>query len=183
VEEAAALQLVARLQDGTLIRGQNEISHPGAVVQKDTTLGLGSPIQDICIHRDDIPVTVPANPTALDLLVNSTAIVYGAGSLFTSILACLAFQGVGEVIADKDTRKTLLLNSRPDRETAGMTATDYVQAIARCLNRVNQPTPIPTPLPPSRFVSEVIAVRGSGVLASGDEQRLADLGIQVQLER
>ncbi|WFC99073.1 hypothetical protein MYAM1_001809 [Malassezia yamatoensis] len=63
-----------------------------------------------------------------------------SGSLWTSIIPCLSLRGLGKAIATSPTlrHKVLLLNSSHDRETRGMTATDFVMAITRSLNRIQQ---------------------------------------------
>lgn len=57
--------------------------------------------------------------------------MYSIGSLYTSLMPCLALRGVGECIAKSTNLKSkiLLLNNVPDRETPGYTATDFVTAI------------------------------------------------------
>ncbi|KAI4306397.1 hypothetical protein L6164_029678 [Bauhinia variegata] len=66
------LTLGCELWDGTVIRGQNEISHP--------TSGSMEPITKV------FPA---ANPTVLEQLKNVDCIVYAMGSLFTSICPSL----------------------------------------------------------------------------------------------
>lgn len=45
-------------------------------------------------------------------------IVYGMGSLYTSIAPSLVLRGVGEAVADRECPKVLLLNGCHDRETS-----------------------------------------------------------------
>lgn len=62
----------------------------------------------------------------------TSRLVYTCGSLFTSIMPCLALRGVGTAIATSPSLKyrVLLLNSRFDRETpSGYTASDFVEAV------------------------------------------------------
>jgi len=63
--------------------------------------------------------------------------VYSCGSLWTSIIPCLALRGVATGIAQSPSLKVkaLLLNAHNDRETAGYTAVDYVNALTNTLNR------------------------------------------------
>jgi 2-phospho-L-lactate transferase/gluconeogenesis factor (CofD/UPF0052 family) len=51
-------------------------------------------------------------------LRDADVIVYGIGSLYTSILPSLILRGVGEAVADRDCPKVLLLNGCHDRETS-----------------------------------------------------------------
>ncbi|WFD43163.1 hypothetical protein MPSI1_001816 [Malassezia psittaci] len=80
------------------------------------------------------------NPTYLTALKNCRMMVYSCGSLWTSIIPCLSLRGLGNAIATSPTlrHKVLLLNSSHDRETRGMTATDFVMAITSSLNRIKQ---------------------------------------------
>jgi hypothetical protein len=62
-------------------------------------------------------------------------VIYGQGSLYTSIVPCLILPGVGEAVSQVSGRKILILNGSYDRETHDMTATDFVHAITNALNR------------------------------------------------
>eukprot|EP01018_Ginkgo_biloba_P015901 Gb_02839 [translate_table: standard] len=75
------------------------------------------------------------NPMVLKQLNQVECIVYAMGSLFTSVCPSLVLHGVGEAIANKSCLKVLLLNGSHDRETTGMTASDFVTAICDALNR------------------------------------------------
>lgn len=82
-------------------------------------------------------VIAPApNPGYLAALGQASTLVYSCGSLWTSIVPCVALRGVASAIAHSPTlrRKILLLNSAWDRETDGMTAHDFVHALVDSLN-------------------------------------------------
>ncbi|KAH7104802.1 UPF0052-domain-containing protein [Auriculariales sp. MPI-PUGE-AT-0066] len=76
------------------------------------------------------------NPTYLRSCADSELLVYSCGSLWTSIVPCLALRGVGKAIAGSRSlrAKVLLLNSKNDRETPNYRAVDYLSAIVRTLN-------------------------------------------------
>ena len=80
------------------------------------------------------------NPLVQKALRGSHAVLFGCGSLYTSICPSLIVRGVGEEIAASGAGvpKVLLLNGSPDRETKGMSAVDYVAAITHALNRREQ---------------------------------------------
>ena len=63
------------------------------------------------------------------------SLVYSCGSLYTSIIPCLALRGVGHAIRSSQTlrHKVLLLNGSCDRETPGYDAVDFVNAIHSAL--------------------------------------------------
>ncbi|CAE6471288.1 unnamed protein product, partial [Rhizoctonia solani] len=77
------------------------------------------------------------NPDFIENLGKRKTLVYSCGSLWTSIIPCLALRGVASAIAKSASiqAKILLLNGQNDRETEGYTAEDYVNAIVRILNR------------------------------------------------
>jgi 2-phospho-L-lactate transferase/gluconeogenesis factor (CofD/UPF0052 family) len=62
------------------------------------------------------------NPLVLDAISNASCIIYGCGSLFTSVLPSLVLNGVGKAIVELNGRpavpKILLLNGWHDKETS-----------------------------------------------------------------
>ncbi|CAL5346167.1 unnamed protein product [Camellia sinensis] len=140
------LTLGCELWDGTIIRGQNEISHP--------TNGSMEPINKVSSSTPALPSRIKrvfymssegnnllhevfpnVNPTVLDQLRTIDCIIYAMGSLFTSICPSLVLLGIGEIIASRSCPKVLLLNGTHDRETSGFSAACFVTAIADALNR------------------------------------------------
>lgn len=102
------------------------------------------------------------NTEMLHHLRHKHVLVYSCGSLWTSIVPCLALKGVATSIARSKRLKAKVLfresscqlftgialvglqhyvcvpvNARNDRETMGYTASDYVSAIVRSLNDSN----------------------------------------------
>eukprot|EP00793_Prasinoderma_coloniale_P001196 PRCOL_00006187-RA len=184
------ITLGARCKDGTIICGQNEISHPadpdnGAVVDKTGRLPkLASPIQRVMYlsnrskgHIDYTAHEVfpQVHPQVLEKISNADGIVYGMGSLYTSVCPSLALVGVGEYIAERDCPKVLMLNGYPDRETATMTASQFVQAVTDTLNR--EGTEDALSHPPTAYVSAVIAPAEG--LVELDEDAIAEQGISI----
>ncbi|KAL7416701.1 hypothetical protein BDY24DRAFT_412195 [Mrakia frigida] len=107
--------------------------------------GLESRIQRIFyINYVGTEIYPLASPEYLNALESKEVLVYSCGSLWTSIVPCLALQGVGSAIAESNTlrAKVLLLNSENDRETKSYTALDYIDAIVRTLNRYDTPPPL-----------------------------------------
>lgn len=142
------LTLGCELWDGTIIRGQNEISHPAneltRVINKDcsSVTRLPSRIKRIfymssegCNLLHEVFPTV--NPRVLEQLNKVDCIVYAMGSLFTSICPSLVLLGIGEMIASRKIPKVLLLNGTHDRETTSLSASDFVTAITDALNRTH----------------------------------------------
>ncbi|SNX82977.1 uncharacterized protein MEPE_01683 [Melanopsichium pennsylvanicum] len=110
---------------------------------EDDEASLPSPIRRVVYvnaYRNEI---YPApNPSFILSLSRSKTLIYSCGSLWTSIVPCLALRSVATTIATSPTLhyKVLLLNSVPDRETRGMDAVDFINAICGSLNDSDQPT-------------------------------------------
>ncbi|KAL6305673.1 hypothetical protein BKA93DRAFT_209205 [Sparassis latifolia] len=111
-------------------------------------------------------------------------LVYSCGSLWTSIIPCLALKGVANAIARSRSlrAKILLLNSRNDRETHGYTAVDYINTIVRTLN-----TPYhkhsygglgnaDTTYPASAFITHLLYLRGAAIAV--DVLEITRLGVK-----
>jgi len=145
------LTLGCELHNGTVIRGQNAISHP---LVKDSAGKLPQAINKVMQASPPLPSPIkrifymssegtnllhevfPAvNPTVLEQLQQVDAVVYGIGSLYTSICPSLVLRGVGETIAARSCLKVLILNGTHDRETVGMSASSFVASITDALNR------------------------------------------------
>nr|XP_023908002.1 uncharacterized protein YNL011C [Quercus suber] len=140
------LTLGCELWDGTIIRGQNEISHPscGSMEpinkERSSVPALPSRIKRVFYMSSEgsnllHEVFPTANPAVLDQLSNVDCIIYAMGSLVTSICPSLVLLGIGEIISSRSCRKVLLLNSTHDRETSGFSASCFVTAITDALNR------------------------------------------------
>ncbi|GAA6060836.1 hypothetical protein JCM10212_005254 [Sporobolomyces blumeae] len=120
------------------------------------------------------------NGVFTESLQTATTLVYAPGSLYTSILPCLALRGVGSLISTSPSLryKVLLLNSTLDRETSGYTALDFVKAISSACNRCyGEDEATRRTYEPSDFVSHVVYLEQGEVTVEKDE--LQALGIQV----
>ncbi|MBA0723344.1 hypothetical protein Golax_003928, partial [Gossypium laxum] len=123
------LTLGCELWDGTIIRGQNEISHPTNVIGpvdkgRSSVPALPSRIKRVFYMSSEgtnslHEIFPTVNQAVLDQLSNVDCIVYAMGSLFTSLCPSLV----------------LLLNGSHDRETSGFSASSFVTAITDALNR------------------------------------------------
>jgi hypothetical protein len=139
------------------------------VVSKDE--GLESPIKRVFyLSTEDptslAPVYPKANPAIARGVEMCDGVVYGMGSLYTSIVPSLILEGVGEAIAQKEGPKVLILNGDQDRETGDMSASACVAAVADALNRAYEPNPERRlSRRVSDYVTVVIAPRGGGYAA------------------
>uniref|UniRef100_A0A8H7Y5S9 Uncharacterized protein n=1 Tax=Psilocybe cubensis TaxID=181762 RepID=A0A8H7Y5S9_PSICU len=111
------------------------------------------------------------NPDFLANIASRDILVYSCGSLWTSIIPCLAMKGVALSIAKSPSirAKVLLLNGENDRETEGYTAADYIRAIVQTLNNNNHSTPVyglggaNTTYPTSAFITDLVYLKGTKV--------------------
>ena len=95
----------------------------------------------------------------LSTLRSAEGVVYGMGSLYTSIIPTLIAQGVGEAIESMppEVPRILMLNGDHDRETAGMSAVQVVEAVTAALN---QGRPDRLKLPASSYINTVYYPQG-----------------------
>ena len=188
------ISLAAELVDGSVLAGQNEISHPSTSslpqeVNKGMWDVLPSPVRRIFYlsaegDRQEHEVAPPPNPRMLHEVEKADAIIYGMGSLYTSICPSLVLRGVGEAVADVSCPKILILNGSLDRETSTcqahpgpMRASDVVLAITDALNRRGAFARAgQLDNSPATYVTTVLVPSGGEVEV--DEEELLKLGIQ-----
>ncbi|VUG16853.1 DEBR0S1_27314g1_1 [Brettanomyces bruxellensis] len=106
---------------------------------KNDTIPLPSPIKRIFyispFGEEIYPV---AHSRVLKCFKEADTIIYSIGSLMTSIIPILILQGVGDAILQSKANKiaknkVLLMNGSWDRETHGMSASDFINAIYEAL--------------------------------------------------
>ena len=193
------MSLGAELEDGALLRGQTAISHPDATssprarpagVDKSrgssAELPLPSPVRRVLYlsteETDELHEVFPrVNPAVLGRLATADAVVYGVGSLWSSICPSLIPAGVGEAVAARDCAKVVMLNGSRDRETTGMGVMDVVRAVTSSLNRQHARGAgrgaRPLDHPPSAYVTAVLAPAGGEFDAEAARDALAAVGI------
>lgn len=180
------LTLGCELWDGTIIRGQNEISHPSngrrEVVDKNcnSCTALPSSIKRVFYMSSEgcnllHEVFPEANHTVLEQLSKVDCIVYAMGSLFTSVCPSLVLRGIGETIASRSIPKVLLLNGSHDRETIGLSASGFVTAITDSLNRTYGDPDKSLKYHPKDYVNAILVPEGGQIPL--DVENLASKGI------
>ncbi|KAK4759190.1 hypothetical protein SAY87_022321 [Trapa incisa] len=180
------LTLGCELLDGSLIRGQNEISHPtnGTMepIEKENSSvpALPSRIKRVFYMSHEgthsLHEVFPAvNPAVLDQLKTVDCIVYAMGSLFTSICPSLVLLGIGEIISSRACPKVLLLNSSHDRETSGFSASCFVTAISDALNRTHGDKNNCLQNPANQYVNTLFVPKDGAIPV--DSEQLALQGI------
>lgn len=140
------VHIAATLADGSVVIGQNAISHPWAAPAPDDDADdpVALPGSLPALRRQNISYStqtgeVPplpthvrkiwyvnpygheihpaANPKALEAIRSARLVIYSIGSLYTSIVPCLIVKGVGQALmTTKSTAKVLMMNRAVDRE-------------------------------------------------------------------
>ncbi|KAJ7771927.1 hypothetical protein DFH07DRAFT_997593, partial [Mycena maculata] len=165
---------VSPVEDGMAVRAgqrRNVLFEPSAK-DEDAYQALPARISRL-FYMNAYGFEIHPSPNAeyLVALGERDVLVYSCGSLWTSIIPCLALRGVAAAIARSRTlhAKVLLLNSKNDRETDGYTAVDYLNAIVGTLN-ASYGTPSyglayggggETRFPVSAFVTDLVYLRGT----------------------
>jgi len=188
------ISLAAELSNGRVLVGQNEISHPSnsatpSEVNKAEWEPLDSPVRRIFYlstegDTKEHEVAPLANPRVMTELERANAIVYGMGSLYTSICPSLILKRTGEIIASRTCPKILILNGALDRETsecvshAGpMKASDTVLAVTDALNRRGASSKVGELRHlPSRYVTDIVVPVNGPI--DIDTDVLIELGIK-----
>ncbi len=108
------MRLKAEYSDGTTKEGEDKIPHQGKSIRKIQL----------------VPQDVKSNPEAIEAIREADVIIFGPGSLFTSIIPNLLIEQVREEIAKRDVVKLYLCNVMTQHgETDGLTAFDHLEKI------------------------------------------------------
>ncbi|KAI0029064.1 UPF0052-domain-containing protein [Vararia minispora EC-137] len=145
---------------------------------------IGAPIHRLLyINAYGHEIFPAPNPDYIANLSMNEVLIYSCGSLWTSIVPCLALRGVGPAIARSPSlkAKVLFLNSRNDRETADYTAVDYINVIVRTLSARYQPESygignVSTSFPTSAYVTHLIHLHGGTVPV--DVEVITSMGVR-----
>jgi len=155
--------LVATLADGREVRGESLIPQSG------------SPIQTLrCEPETPLPL-----PEAVEAIRSADLILYGPGSLYTSVLPNLLIPDLKEALALSNAAKLYICNAMTQPgETDDYTVAQHVQAL---INHTQNPRLIDAVLInkalPDAIVKKYEAVGGQPVVL--DEATLAQLGVEV----
>jgi uncharacterized cofD-like protein len=112
--------LCAALDDGTVLRGESNITAGGRRIER------------VWLEPDNLP----ASPGVLEAIHSADAIVLAPGSLYTSLLPNLLVAGVADAIRSSSAAKVLVCNlmTQPG-ETDGFSASDHLRVVGDCLGR------------------------------------------------
>jgi uncharacterized cofD-like protein len=79
-----------------------------------------------------VPADAQPPALALERIAEADQIVIGPGSLFTSVLAAVAVQGIAEAVASSSAQVVYVCNLRQEvKETEGYDVSDHIEALAR----------------------------------------------------
>jgi len=114
----ADTQLCAELADGSAVEGELAVR------------GLGKPPVARLFLREPSPAHAPA----LEAIRAADLVVVGPGSLFTTVLACLLFEGVAEALRETRGRVVYVCNTTTQPgQSDGLRALDHVRWVAELL--------------------------------------------------
>ena len=154
-------ELEAQLADGRVVRGESAIA---AARGKVTRLRLARP--------------VPASRAALDAVAAADLVVFGPGSLYSSVIASLLGGGMAEALGASGALRVMVVNLFTQAgETDGYDAADHVRAVIGHAGPVVDLALVHEgPLPPP--LVERYAAEGARPVAF-DRDALNDLGVGV----
>lgn len=147
-------ELVARMEDGRLVRGESAIARAGGRVV------------EVRLAR---PVDAPRE--ALEAILAADVVVLGPGSLYSSVLASLLPRGIPEALRASTATRVLVVNLRTEPgETDGYDAVDHVRALQRHLGDVVDVALVHRRAPEG-------GAAGGGDPVAVDRRALEDLGV------
>jgi uncharacterized cofD-like protein len=155
------VELVAALDDGRVVRGESAIAAARGRVGR---LAIEGP--------------APAPAAALDAIAAADVVVLGPGSLYSSVIATLLCDGIGEALASSQATRLLVVNlfTQPG-ETDGYGAADHVRAIEHHVGRVVDAALVHAGPPPAPM-RHAYAARGSHPVRV-DRAALGALGVEL----
>ncbi|MEI6285620.1 MAG: gluconeogenesis factor YvcK family protein [Bacillota bacterium] len=108
------IRLCAEMADGEIVVGESKITKAGKKIHR--------------VFLDTLDVNVPAS--AIDAVLNANIIIFGPGSLYTSIIPNLLLGQLTDAIKRSSAAKIYICNVMTQSgETDGYSASDHVQAI------------------------------------------------------
>jgi len=118
----ADVRIAARLTDGTVVRGETNISKTGGAIER------------LYLEPEDCQ----PYPDAITTIKSADVLTIGPGSLYTSILPPLLVHGVVDAIASSSARKIFVCNlmTQPG-ETDGLTARRHLEIVREYASRLN----------------------------------------------
>ncbi|MGL6058358.1 MAG: gluconeogenesis factor YvcK family protein [Culicoidibacterales bacterium] len=110
---AKAMVLHAELEDGTIVEGESQLAKHK------------SPIKRVFFEDQQ-----PAVPECMEAILEADVIVFGPGSLFTSVIPNILFPEIQQAILDSSAQKVYICNIMTEHgETDFYTVSDHIQKL------------------------------------------------------
>jgi uncharacterized cofD-like protein len=154
-----------------------ELADGSVVEQEFNVRALNKPaIQRIFIQDSN----AKAHEPCIDALLNADLITIGPGSLFTTVIACLAFDDISSAIQKASAKVVYICNNTTQPgQTDGFTLLDHVKQIKHYLNgRID--TVLLNSRAPSKHAERMYAADGVKVLlpTPAEVKRIGKLGVK-----
>lgn len=123
--------LAAELEDGARIVGQHRLTGK-------TEAAISSPVREISLVDsldDPKPVAASIDDSVRRLIARAELICYPMGSFYSSVVANLLPDGVGQAIASVGCPKVYVPNTGTDPEQVGMTIAGSAETLIRSVRR------------------------------------------------
>lgn len=163
--------LTAVLEDGSLLVGQHLLTG------KETDC-IASRVKEVFLTEEKSephPAYVPIRNKMRSLIARSDLICYPMGSFYSSIIAGLLPQGVGDALSQVDCPKVYIPNTAGDPESFGLTLAGQVEILLAYLKK-DDPEHIRT----DQVLNYIIVNSESEAYSGGiDEKRIKDLGVRL----
>ncbi|WP_457570807.1 GAK system CofD-like protein [Desulfovulcanus sp.] len=166
----SCLHLAATLENGQKIVGQHLLT--GKEVPP-----IRSRIKNIYLVKDNTPlqpIQAKINAKTRSLILDADLICYPMGSFYTSLIANLLPQGIGEAIARNPCPKIFIPNTGVDPEMHGLNLLDQVEILLKYLRKDN------LSLNTNKLLNFVVVDIEASRYAGGiKDERLSSLGIKL----
>ncbi|EPR41945.1 protein of unknown function UPF0052 and CofD [Desulfovibrio sp. X2] len=163
--------LAARLADGSVLVGQH-------LITGKESEPIASPVADVWITNDPAdpkPMELPIRAKISKLITSAELICYPMGSFYSSIIANLLPQGVGESVSRADCPKIYVPNTGRDPEMKGLTVAGAVSELFRRLD-----AGCDAPAPRDRLLNFVLVDSRNGDYNGPIEvQKIRRFGVEV----
>lgn len=157
------VQLAAKLKNGRVVRGESRIAK------------AGSPIDHVML----VPARVHANPDAVKAIARADILVFGPGSLYTSVIPNLLVPEIRDAVEAARCLKLYVCNVMTEPgETDGFSAADHLDALHKVLgNGGLNAVVVNVEVPPDRLIQRYKGERA--YLVPVDDERVRGMGATV----
>lgn len=173
------ISLGAIFDDGSILIGESNLTNLNRNINrravKKIFLNLG-------LYDEIRPISVKANPYAIESIRNADVIIFGPGSFFTSILPHMLVKEIVDATSDSNAPKILIGNIREDNETYNLNLEEIVSIFLDTALKTNNFASTP-----SDFLTHIVANRYDykdhpngeikRYLQSGQLESLCNIGI------